>query len=108
MSARIHPVRIAVFLAVLGAAHTAAAAPARAGGIGDALSPAMGNGCVTHRGDTSVNGGAGGSRGSTAGNRLGVPFAGSTNQCGGADLPAALPRGGVGRNILNLDLFGEP
>ncbi|MGI5339434.1 chaplin family protein [Streptomyces sp. CA-181903] len=84
-----------------------AVAPARAGGLGGLLSPAMGNGCAARDEGTSARGATAASQGSTAGNRLGVPFAGPTNQCGGADLPVGFVQGGVGRNVLNIDLFGD-
>jgi hypothetical protein len=63
----------------------AAAAPATAGGVGAFLSPAFGTTCIQR-----LAPGAGGvtthGAGSGSGILAGVPFGGSVNQCGGADI----------------------
>ncbi|MBM7167576.1 hypothetical protein JQK87_03945 [Streptomyces sp. G44] len=71
-------------VALLGAAQ--GASPAWAGGIGDFLSPAFGNGCTNHHG-VSTNGATTHGTGAANGNFAGLPIGGPTNQCGGADLP---------------------
>ncbi|WP_028815216.1 hypothetical protein [Streptomyces flavidovirens] len=63
------------------------AAPAWAGGIGDFLSPAIGNGCANQRVGAAAQGGTTAATGHGAGNLLTLPTTGPLNQCGGADLP---------------------
>lgn len=62
------------------------AAPAAAGGIGDFLSPAFGNGCAHKHSGAAAQGTASTSASTGGGNMLGVPAGSPLNQCGGADL----------------------
>ncbi|NSL43465.1 hypothetical protein [Streptomyces sp. 8P21H-1] len=78
--------RAAVCLCVLATVQVSAVSVAAAGGVGDLLSPALGNGCGNH--GRAGAGAASHTHGGTAGGSgLAIPFTGSLNHCGGADLP---------------------
>jgi hypothetical protein len=83
---------------VIGTALTAAV-PASAGGIGDFLSPAFGNGCFNRHTGTHAEGVTSQGTGTLGGNLAGIPLGSPTNQCGGADLrpgdTIVVPRGAV-------------
>ncbi|MGW0537927.1 hypothetical protein [Streptomyces sp. NPDC003032] len=78
--------RAAACLCVLVTVQVVAVSVAVAGGVGDLLSPALGNGCGNHgRADAGATSHAHG--GAASGSGLGIPLTGSLNHCGGADLP---------------------
>ncbi|WP_221350378.1 hypothetical protein [Streptomyces beigongshangae] len=78
--------RAAVCLSVLVTVQAVMVSVAGAGGVGDLLSPALGNGCGNHgrAGAGAISHAHGGTAG---GSGLGIPLTGSLNHCGGADLP---------------------
>ncbi|MEV4441925.1 chaplin family protein [Streptomyces sp. NPDC049577] len=82
----------------------AAAAPAAAGGIGDFLSPAFGNGCMNQHGTHALGSTTHGT-GAGNGNLAGLPIGAPVNQCGGADLP--INRENVLLEDIPKELMGE-
>ncbi|MGW8064336.1 chaplin family protein [Streptomyces ziwulingensis] len=64
-----------------------AVSPARAGGVGDFLSPASGTSCANHHNAAQADGATTRGTGTATGNLAGLPIGSPLNQCGGADMP---------------------
>ncbi|MFD5161106.1 hypothetical protein ACFWMJ_24025 [Streptomyces hawaiiensis] len=81
------------------------ATPASAGGIGDFLAPAFGNGCANQNTSARAAGETRHGTGTAGGNVAGLPVGSPFNQCGGADLPAlsGVP-GDTSKSVFGLGL----